>query len=338
VSPVIILGLVLMWAIVLVPMWLRRHDEAEENRSVNQFSTAMRTLSRRESDAGSSTQDAASSAREARSSARDARSSAREARSSARDGRYVLMPHRSRAMDVHVSGASAAQDEPVSTSVAESTAGRSRRTMTAAQRRRRTLVGLMVATVGILVLAIIVGGALVWLPQVVLDLALVGFVVHLRNRAARAAAVSRQRRRVAVAPSWTAEPAAASAGYDAASYAGGTATSYQPVAVEPEPDYELSEYVAQSLAAYAELDDAALDAEYAAEEAGGAWDPVPVPRPTYTMKPAAPARRRKAARLADPAAAEADSYGPAAAGELDEGADDAAALDDILTYRRAVND
>jgi hypothetical protein len=48
VSPVIILGLVLMWAVVLVPMWLRRHDEVEESRSVDRFSTAMHTLSRHE--------------------------------------------------------------------------------------------------------------------------------------------------------------------------------------------------------------------------------------------------------------------------------------------------
>ena len=47
-SPVIILGLVLMWAVVLVPMWLRRHDEVEESRSVDRFSSAMHTLSRHE--------------------------------------------------------------------------------------------------------------------------------------------------------------------------------------------------------------------------------------------------------------------------------------------------
>ncbi|HEY5187136.1 MAG TPA: hypothetical protein VIM19_20070 [Actinomycetes bacterium] len=36
-----------LWAVVLVPMWLRRHDEASESRSVDRFEGAMRTLSRR---------------------------------------------------------------------------------------------------------------------------------------------------------------------------------------------------------------------------------------------------------------------------------------------------
>jgi hypothetical protein len=36
-----------LWAVVLVPMWLRRHDESSESRSVDRFEGAMRTLSRR---------------------------------------------------------------------------------------------------------------------------------------------------------------------------------------------------------------------------------------------------------------------------------------------------
>lgn len=41
---VIIIGL---WAVVLVPMWIRNHDATVESKSVDRFSTAMRTLSRR---------------------------------------------------------------------------------------------------------------------------------------------------------------------------------------------------------------------------------------------------------------------------------------------------
>src|SRR3954469_9393470 len=47
VSAVIYAAIVVMWGVVLVPMWLRRHDAATESRSVDRFSTAMRTLSRR---------------------------------------------------------------------------------------------------------------------------------------------------------------------------------------------------------------------------------------------------------------------------------------------------
>jgi uncharacterized membrane protein len=36
-----------LWAVVLLPMWLRRHDEVTESRSVDRFQGAMRTLSRR---------------------------------------------------------------------------------------------------------------------------------------------------------------------------------------------------------------------------------------------------------------------------------------------------
>jgi hypothetical protein len=39
--------IVALWAVVLVPMWLRRHDAANETRSADRFSHAMRTLSPR---------------------------------------------------------------------------------------------------------------------------------------------------------------------------------------------------------------------------------------------------------------------------------------------------
>lgn len=41
-----------MWALVLVPMWLRRHDEAQESKSADRFARAMGTL-RRGSSSGS---------------------------------------------------------------------------------------------------------------------------------------------------------------------------------------------------------------------------------------------------------------------------------------------
>src|SRR3954462_2568229 len=47
VSAVIYAAIVVMWAVVLVPMGVRRHDAAPESRSAERFSTAMRTLSRR---------------------------------------------------------------------------------------------------------------------------------------------------------------------------------------------------------------------------------------------------------------------------------------------------
>jgi hypothetical protein len=46
-------AIVVVWAVVLVPMWLRRHEETAELRSVSRFSTAMRVLARREPRASS---------------------------------------------------------------------------------------------------------------------------------------------------------------------------------------------------------------------------------------------------------------------------------------------
>jgi hypothetical protein len=42
-----VIVLVVMWLVVLVPMFVRRHDEINEERSVDRFATAMRVLSRR---------------------------------------------------------------------------------------------------------------------------------------------------------------------------------------------------------------------------------------------------------------------------------------------------
>src|SRR5881227_4043073 len=79
-SAVIYAVIVIMWAVVLVPMWLRRHDAATESRSVDRFSTAMRVLSRRPTGGP--------------------------------DRRYVLMPKRDSGASVHVSGASASRRPP----------------------------------------------------------------------------------------------------------------------------------------------------------------------------------------------------------------------------------
>src|SRR3954447_19448430 len=114
VSAVIYAAIVVMWGVVLVPMWLRRHDAATESRSAERFSTAMRTLSRR---------------------------------THATPGRrYVVMPRRQAgAVSVHVSGAAVAAsaisgsrsaDRPARPAVT-----RSRSTMV--RRRRRTTLVLL---------------------------------------------------------------------------------------------------------------------------------------------------------------------------------------------------
>ena len=46
-SGLIYATIIVLWAAVLVPMWLRRHDDVTESRSIDRFQGAMRTLSRR---------------------------------------------------------------------------------------------------------------------------------------------------------------------------------------------------------------------------------------------------------------------------------------------------
>jgi hypothetical protein len=165
-----------MWVIVLVPMWLRRHDEVEEVRSVDKFNSAMHTLRR---DAG--------------------------------PVKNAAVPHRSRSVEVHVSGASADGQGKPRRSATERRAARP--VVSAETRRRRTLIGLLVTTVLTLLLAVVVGGLMLWALQVIADLALAGFVMHLRNQAQRAQRANRASSRPAaarpqrVAPARRAAPA-----------------------------------------------------------------------------------------------------------------------------------
>jgi hypothetical protein len=167
-----------------------------------------------------------------------------------------------------------------------------------------------------------------WPLQLVFDVVLVAFFIHLRAQAKRAAATARQRqgvaarqrRRAAVAPS--ARPGAR-----------------RPATARP----------AAPAAAAAESQPAAAGFAEPLEATGtdeDTWEPVPVPRPTYTLKPPAPVE--VPAEAIDPLR-DTDPYNAMAA-VYDEGmapgseaivADDEeieSDLDDILTRRRAVND
>ena len=304
-SAVILAVIVIMWAVVLVPMWLRRHDAATESRSVDRFSTAMRVLSRR--DRGGP------------------------------DRRYVLMPRRDSKASVHVSGASAphrrsstrpAVGAPPSRPQTRPDKRRQPRASLAV-RRRRTL--LVLAGVTFLTFVLSLAGVVGWVLQLVVDLIFVAFVVHLRTQAKRAAAVSRQRRRVAAAPP-VAAPARAAAAPAAAAVMAPERPVERPV-VEP--------------------DTAPLPAvQPAATGTDDAWQPVPVPPPTYTMKPKAPQRwtytppaqpgepghlvaepahSAQSAQAAEPPAASYSVEEPETQAEVGE-------LDGILEHRWAVND
>ena len=317
-SAVILAVIVIMWAVVLVPMWLRRHDAATESRSVDRFSTAMRVLSRRPT--GSP------------------------------DRRYVLMPKRDSGASVHVSGASATRRPPTRQSPAAPPSRPQTRTQPAAGartslavRRRRTFLAL--AGVTFLTFLLAVTGVIGWPLQLVVDLILAAFVVHLRTQAKRAAAVARQRRRAAVAP-------AAGTPTDATRAPAAPAAPVAPAA--PAAAFE-----ERATARMQPVDAPAAAAEPAAATGtDDRWEPVPVPRPTYTMKPKAPQRWTYAPPAQpqpqpqpDPAVAEQPAVEqpaveePAASVERQaeprvrvEATAEVSELDGILEHRWAVND
>lgn len=285
-SAVILAVIVIMWAVVLVPMWLRRHDAATESRSVDKFSAAMRVLSRRQAASGSA--------------------------------RYVLMPRRqSSAPSVHVSGAAAPRPAP-----RPSRPVTPRRKASLAVRRRRVLLALL--GVAFLTMLLAAAGAVSWVLQLVIDLFVVAFVVHLRTQARRSAALARSRRRVVARP--VTDAPAAPVTPTAARYAAHLARAAEVALDEP--------------AALAEPE--VVPAEATGTDDASAWEPVPVPPPTYTMKPPAPPRRYPPVRadsdeLVEDAVGD-EAVAASAASSVSEPVEDDGQLDEILTHRWAVND
>ena len=155
--------LVVVWAAVLLPIWLRRHDAATESRSVDRFSTAMRVLSRRSAPAAGTT--------------------------------YV-MPRRPPGTQVpHVS----ARGRPSSRAggVPARTPPTPRDARGSLQARRlRVLVALLAGT-GLTSLLALVGVTPWWLAALA-TLLLIGYVVHLRLQVARSATRARALRRTPV--------------------------------------------------------------------------------------------------------------------------------------------
>ncbi len=216
-SGVIFAIIALLWGSLLVPALVRKHDSVTEVRSVDRFSYALRILSRR----------------------------------------TPYVPGR---RDVLVARRSAAERRPVVSPAPEfvaavapplSPAARVAATRSAlARKRRRSMLGLTVALVLTVTLALRDGGRW-WLTAAISTVLMVMYVTHLRGEAQQLAAIERRRaqarrragrREVAEArPRRTAEPA----------------TAY-PAAPEQAP---------------------------AAAAADGSWAPVPVTLPTYVSKP-----------------------------------------------------
>jgi hypothetical protein len=159
-------------------------------------------------------------------------------------------------------------------------------------------------------------GVISWPLQIVVDVILAAFCIHLRAQARRTAAMARQRRRPAAAPA-PGRPASRPAA--------------RPAAARPRPAAP-ARPLEQPLEATGTDDDT--------------WEPVPVPRPTYTLKPPAPVEIPSG--IVDPLR-DTDPYNTMAAvyeEPLAPGSEVIAAepevvdsdLDEILERRWAVND
>src|SRR4051812_25306948 len=160
-----------MWAGLLVPMWLRRHEQETEVRSVDRFATAMRILSRRTPPPP--------------------------------DKRYLVMPQRPPTATLPVAdvprqdavrrrvsrAAQAAKTSAVraTRSVDQRPAQSSRRPAPRRRpsgrsrlivRRRRIVLGLLALAGLMFILA--VSGAMSWWWQLVSDLAVIAYLAHLR--------------------------------------------------------------------------------------------------------------------------------------------------------------
>ncbi|MEO6821951.1 MAG: hypothetical protein ABI468_05700 [Candidatus Nanopelagicales bacterium] len=172
------LVLVVVWAFVLIPMWLRKHDEANESRSVDRFSRALSSLSGRRDRKGQKSSGGAFLR-----------------------ARSVVMPGRPRgAQDPQVTVTGACAPEQTKSASAATLAGamtqqrpepRRALVVVAAGRRRRVLLGLLVVTV--LVLA---AGLLHKVPMwtaVAPALLLVAFVVSARRARMRTELVQRRK-------------------------------------------------------------------------------------------------------------------------------------------------
>lgn len=200
------LALVVVWAFVLIPMWLRKHDEANESRSVDRFSRALSSLSGR----------------------RDRRGQKSNGGLFLR-ARAVVMPGRPQGaqdLQVTVSGASGpdrpapvADSVPVSSTIGSSVSsvtepaatGAAARSATApagtgpevrrapdrspsvlaARRRRQVLLGLLLVTAVVLAAGLL-HKIPVWIVAVPAALVL-GFLVSARRQRKRAELIRRRR-------------------------------------------------------------------------------------------------------------------------------------------------
>lgn len=256
VSSLILVIVVAVWATVLVPMLLRRHDEGAEHRSSERIATAFRVLARR-----AATAAPPAPAGRATGAPVPRRRAARVGvpwPDAPEDIRRQLLRTRPAPPPAPRSPADPSRHRPV------------RLTPTQAMARRRRLLAGLVALAVAQVAGVLAIGPGFWVGQLAADVMLVGYLGHLRQEAVR---VRRRRARVSARMAGRRRPAAES---------GSPAPAARPAAPAATPAPRLpaagtAPGTGRSMGALERQDD-------------GSWLPVSVPLPSYvTAPPAAPA-------------------------------------------------
>ena len=282
-SGLIFVALALVWAIVLIPMALKHHDEVAKTRAVDKFSDDMRVLARRE----------AVSDREARLVY------GRPASPAAPAPRAPEQP----------TPPPVDQSAPVETPQ-RSTQAHRKAAAAAAKRRRRILAVLLLADV-VVGAGVPLGWFLTWAPAIPVGLTVLFLVVArltVRRDQQRWAA------RSSTAP--VAEQPLPTAGRVAARNERRIETPVEaPVEAQAETPEPAPARNDQGLAVVTGLDDTSsfpvglLGDLEPTTDAGALWDPLPVTLPTYVTKP----RATRSVRTIDLAASDVSSSGRDAA-------------------------
>jgi hypothetical protein len=173
--------LIVLWLIVIVPMIFRRRDAGAQERSVQRFGQAMRSLTRRTTVFATS----APGQPLARAADPEDASYVRPRVSAARDEMFVTgtAPAASRTQNLAVRRPVPPAQEALMYPVERSEMSAARQQMMA--RRRRSLSILGGGSVVMLLLAMVVGGGLFWTAAVLFILGLAGYVWFLRSQALR---------------------------------------------------------------------------------------------------------------------------------------------------------
>lgn len=199
----IYVAIIAVWAVVLVPAWLRRHDHLDPERSVDRFTRSMQTLATRPSVLG-----IPMPTHEERAAASD------PAAEVVRPRRGLRRKSKSKKSQVKKSQSANAQASSARRSARFAEKGRGRRRLSAAARRRIVLALLVVAL--LVVIGLVVAQVLLPVAIAAPSVLIVGFLFLARHQV-RAARRARSRAAQAGAPraaatSPAAHPAPAASG------------------------------------------------------------------------------------------------------------------------------